>query len=428
MREKIAEWLNAHTDEMIADLGELVAIRSVKGASAPGAPFGAEPKRALDWMLDKCRQYGFLVDNADNYAGSADLDETPAKLGILVHLDVVPAGDGWMHEPFQLTDEPETGKLIGRGTSDDKGPAIAALYAMRAVRELGLAKGVRLIFGTDEENGSADLAYYMSHRNMPAHVITPDGDYPVITTEKGMIRLKLTADIPEGDLLTLKAGGAVNAVPAAASATFRNGTQRKRMGKNAHASTPELGDNALTGMLQELSETLPDGAQKTFFGQMAACFPYGETDGASLGIADEDMSGKLTCVLSVMDIADGRMTAYCDIRFPLCCKGEDIITAVQGKLAPVQCETILCDAPHHVDEDSSFIQMLLRIYEAYTGEPGACLAIGGGTYVHHIEGGVAFGAVFPGTDVNMHGAEEFILKNHLLLDAQMLAAVMTETF
>ena len=56
------------------------------------------------------------------------------------------------------------GKIYGRGTADDKGPAIAALYAMRAVKELGIPvkKNVRLILGTDEECGSSDIRHYYS--------------------------------------------------------------------------------------------------------------------------------------------------------------------------------------------------------------------------------------------------------------------------
>ena len=99
---------------------------------------------------------------------------------------------------------------------------------------------------------------------------------------------------------------------------------------------------------------------------------------------------------------------------------------MQEKLSPFGCEAVLCDEPHHTDENSPFVQTLLRVYEEVTGNKGECLAIGGGTYVHHIEGGVAFGATFPGTDVHMHGAEEFIYSEHLLKDAEMMALAIVE--
>lgn len=430
-REQIKSWLAAHKEEMLSDLAEIVAIRSVQGEAEAEMPFGKEPAKALRLMLEKCERYGFLTENVDNYAGQADLNGTEPALGILAHLDVVPEGEGWVHDPYTLTREPETGKLIGRGTSDDKGPAVAALYAMRAIKELGipLQKGVRLILGTNEENGSEDMAYYTEKKSYPPMVFTPDGDYPVITLEKGMIRLHLAADITDdhSGIVSLHAGTAVNAVPAFAEAFLKSGEHITVTGTNAHASTPELGDNALTKLLPMLSGKAGGGQQEACIRRLSELFPYGETDGASCGIAASDeLSGGLTCVLSKLEIDEAMVSAWVDIRFPVCCEGEEIVRTMQKAAEPLLCEVALCDAPHHTDENSPFVQTLLRVYEEVTGEKGECLAIGGGTYVHHIEGGVAFGATFPGTDVHMHGAEEFILTEHLLLDAEMMALAITE--
>lgn len=456
-QEQIRAWIRAHQDEMTADLAELVAVRSVQGDPQPNAPFGDKPAEALRLMLEKCAAYGFVTENADNYAGSADLGETPL-LGILAHLDVVPEGEGWLHDPFTLTIDDEAGMLIGRGTSDDKGPAVAALYAMRAVKELGipLQHGVRLILGTNEENGSADLAYYRQQHELPPMVFTPDGDYPVITLEKGMIRLRLTASFDDGKsrVLSLKAGEVVNAVPASAEAvvsgididTFLATRVKDYLGtvissqvdaqghlhiivdgRNAHASTPEQGKNALTLLLELLSLLPLPGEQGRTIRRLAELYPYGETDGSTPGIAaSDDLSGALTLVLSVMEMDAAGMTAWNDIRFPVCTDGKTIVAQMQSVLSPVNAEAVLCDEPHHTDENSPFVQTLLHVYETVTGQPGACLAIGGGTYVHHIEGGVAFGATFPGEDVHMHGAEEYIRREHLLLDAEMMALAITE--
>ena len=454
-QEQIHAWMEAHQEEMIADLAELIAIRSVQGEAAENAPFGTEPAKALALMLDKCGSYGFTTDNVDWHAGSASLGEAPEKLGILAHLDVVPEGEGWLHDPFSLMEDGDM--LIGRGTSDDKGPAVAALYALRAVKELGipLQDGVRLILGTNEENGSKDMEYYMQHREMPPLVFTPDGDYPVITLEKGMIRLRLTADFSDGKsrVVSLKAGEVVNAVPASADAVLcgvtidqflatrvkeypgtviaahedEQGLLRIHVdGKNAHASTPELGKNALTLMLELLSLLPLPGEQGKVLRRLAELYPYGETDGSTPGIAASDeLSGALTLVLSVMDLSEKGLTAWNDIRFPVCRDGASLVATMQEVL-PVNAEAVICDEPHHTDENSDFVQTLLRVYETVTGEPGKCLAIGGGTYVHHIEGGVAFGATFPGEDIHMHGAEEYIRRSHLLLDAEMMALAITE--
>ncbi len=456
-REQIHTWLAAHETEMLDDLAQLISIRSVQGTAKPDAPFGEEPARALSFMLSLCEKYGFSTDNVDWYAGSADLNEKAPELGILAHLDVVPEGEGWLQNPYQMTYEPDTDKLVGRGTSDDKGPAMAALYAMRAVKALNIpmVHGVRLILGTDEENGSADLAYYMQKRTLPPMVFTPDGDYPVITLEKGMIRLRLTTAFTDGrsQVVSLRAGQTVNAVPAEAEAVVRGVTLETFLatrakdypgtfiasreddgllyitvnGRNAHASTPEQGKNALILLLELLSALPLGGEQGKTIRRLAERYPYGETDGASLGIAASDeLSGALTLVMSVMEMDENGMTAWNDIRFPVCTTGETVIETLRQAVSPVSVEAVLCDAPHHTDENSAFVRTLLHVYETVTGQTGTCLAIGGGTYVHHIEGGVAFGATFPGEDVNMHGAQEYIRKTHLLLDAEMMALAMTE--
>ena len=425
-QKEIHEYLEAHQKEMLNVLEKFIAIRSVQGEPLENAPFGTEPKKALELMLETCQEYGFLTENLENYAGSADLNDLKPELGILAHLDIVPEGDGWTHDPYQMTYEPETDKLYGRGTSDDKGPAVAALFALKALKDLKIPmkSGVRFIFGTNEENGSEDLAYYMKHRTLPPMVFTPDGDYPVINLEKGMIRLKLSANFTDSKskIMHLQAGDVINAVPAKAEADTIIVE-----GRNAHASTPEQGENALTHLLQILKEKVSDGQQGEVIRKLAECFPFGETDGKSCGIAaKDDLSGSLTCVLSVMQMNDTEMTAYVDIRFPVCCTGNEIIQKMQEALSPVKCEALMCDEPHHTDENSNFVQTLLKVYENTTGLKGECLAIGGGTYVHHIEGGVAFGATFPDTDVHMHGAEEFIKLKHFMLDAEMMALAMTE--
>lgn len=206
----IRKYLESHKEETIADLRELVAIPSVQGDAEEGLPFGKFPAQALEAMLNKCKAAGFTVENVENYAGSADINSLPPELAILSRLDVVPVGEGWTSPPFTLTADGD--KLVGRGAIDDKGPAVAALYAAKAVKDLGipLKKGVRLIFGTNEENGSADLAYYRKKRKLPPMVITPDGEYPVINGEKGMLRVYFSTVWEHP--WEIKAGTVINAV------------------------------------------------------------------------------------------------------------------------------------------------------------------------------------------------------------------------
>ena len=156
-KEKISRYIDAHRKEMLEDIGALCRINSVKGSYRIGKPYGEGCSEALRTALHIAECYGFSINNYDNYVGTVDMNDKEAQLDILAHLDVVPAGDGWtVTEPFEPV--VKDGKIYGRGTADDKGPAIAALYAMRAVNELGIPmkKNVRLILGTDEECGSSD--------------------------------------------------------------------------------------------------------------------------------------------------------------------------------------------------------------------------------------------------------------------------------
>ena len=425
---EIRKYLESHKDEMLGLLSELVAIPSVQGEALEGKPFGEEPARALAFMLEKCREYGFAVENVDNYAGSADFGAPEPELAILSHLDVVPAGSGWSSDPFTLTVDGD--KLIGRGAIDDKGPAVAALFALRAVRELGipLKKGVRLIFGTNEENGSADLAYYRSKRELPPMVFTPDGEYPVINAEKGMLRVFFSAPFNNGAIYD--EGGVINAVPQLCSYDIRleeNGDVSLNYGKikgvSAHASTPEKGENAITKFLTFNNYGVP------MLKKLAELFPHGEFNGKSCGLGFSDpISGEMTCVLSILYTKEGRLHGGIDIRFPLDRKKAEISDIICGKLREAGFDIDSCEGvePHCTDENSTFVQALLKTYERVTGEKGHCIAIGGGTYVHEIEGGVAFGAEFPGKDYHMHSPDEFITVGELLKNAELMAEAIIE--
>ncbi len=342
IKSRINEYIDAHADEMEAVLADLVSVPSVKGKAEAGMPFGAEPAKALAKMLGYCEKYGFHTKNHENYVGTADLAESgePA-LGVLCHLDVVPAGDGWQSDPFTLVKK--DGKLFGRGAIDDKGPAVATLFALRAVKELGLPirENVRFIFGTDEENGSSDIAYYTKKEALPEMLFTPDGEYPVINLEKGMIRGEAVASCTHDgkkSILSAHGGTVVNAVPASAYAMLAGFTADEvnaaiadapdgvsfiyedgkltAQGKSAHASTPWDGVNALTALMQVLGRLKTDDETAALFANAASAFPFGETNGKalSLDISDE-RSGPLTLVFSIMDYEGGKLCGK--IRYPL---------------------------------------------------------------------------------------------------------------
>lgn len=444
--EQLFAYIDSHTENMISDLARLIRIPSVKGDAEENAPFGKEPAKALDEVLKICGEAGLSVRNIDNYVGTADFYETDAipELGVLSHMDVVPVGGGWSVPPFELTQK--CGKLLGRGTIDDKGPAIAALYAVKAIKDSGLklSKNVRLVFGTDEECGSGDLEYYLKKEKLPEMLFTPDGSYPVINAEKGLMRASYTGTI-DNKIVSIKGGTVVNAVPEYAEAVLSGAAvdiakyrfegitlETENCGENvkltakgvsAHASLPEGGKNAVTALLTAVADVTGDEMIKS----LVEMFPYGETDGACAGIKCSDkVSGGLTTVLSVIDGGNGTLTAKQDIRFPIDRKCAEIIAMIEAKSKEKSLAHSIDMAiePHYVSEDSEFVQKLLSVYESVTGEKGYCVAIGGGTYVHETEGGVAFGAEFPGEDNHMHGADEFITLESFVKNAKIFAAAI----
>lgn len=456
MENKIKDYIYTHKEELLAALSRLIEIPSVKGEPCDGAPFGKEPKRALDEMLKICGELGFETENCFDIVGTADLCPEGAKagLGILCHLDVVPCqSENWATDPYKLTEK--DGILYGRGVIDDKGPAVASLYAMKCIKELGipLKKGVRLIFGTDEENGSEDMEIYTSRAKLPPNVFTPDGSFPVINVEKGMMRSTFSGMFEGGEVRCFHGGSIPNAVPDKAYAEVRAALPEVRaaiaecscgaeftaediggytrvtaIGRSAHASTPESGINAVTALISLLNTLNLSGRQSEILRGLEKAFPFGETDGASVGIKAQDKTGAATLVFSIFDMEDGECCGTVDVRFPTCLSLDEVEAKERAALSAAGCEFTgyMGDEPHCVDENSGFVRALLRVYERVEGEKGECIAIGGGTYVHNIEGGVAFGAERGDTDYHMHGADEFIPVDELLRDAVLYASAIVE--
>lgn len=223
--EKIDSLVDSMKDELIADMRRWLSVPSVLGPAAENAPFGVENRRMLDMALADAKKYGFAVKDYDGYAGEISLGSGEQTMGMLCHLDVVPAGDGWTYDPWGATIV--DGKMYARGAMDDKGPALCALYAMRAVKEAGvpLKDGVRLILGCDEETGMRDMRYYASKTKMPDYGFSPDAEFPVINIEKGGIGFSIssyTGGEGEGDMAvtSLYAGERANVVPGVATATL----------------------------------------------------------------------------------------------------------------------------------------------------------------------------------------------------------------
>ena len=439
------EFTDKNKEEIISLLSSLVKVPSVMGNAEGEFPFGKGPAKALKIMLDKAEKMGFTVHNGDNYYGMIDYipnGVSEPQLAVLCHLDVVPSGKGWTYEPFEVTEK--DGILYGRGVTDDKGPAVSALYALYSIKMLGikLSKGVRLIFGTNEENGSADIEYYLTHDKMPEMVFTPDASYPLINCEKGMARTQYTAELDNDDIIEISGGQVINAVPAECCAilapkhkakicsyidnnkndcdfVIEHANDNIRVickGESAHASTPEKAKNAIIAMLELLASLDIKADTKTLLCNILKRYPYGETDGSSIGVARKDESGALTCVLSLIHAENGKLTFNTDTRFPIGMTTEELKSKLENSIenTGISISDFMGTNAHYASPDSFLVKTLLDVYEEHTGRKGECIAIGGGTYVHGIEGGVAFGVEHPDTDYRIHGADEFVPVSELM--------------
>ena len=458
-KEKLDAWIDAHREEMIEDLKTLVRINSIRGEAKEGMPYGEGPAAVIAAMQKLMESYGLSVTNYENYCVTGDLDGAGEKaLDILAHLDVVPVSEDWTvtkpFEPLVVGD-----RIYGRGTCDDKGPGVAALYAVRAVKELGfpLKRGVRLVYGSDEECGSSDLEYYYSKEKEAEYTFSPDADFPLINIEKARLSKTFCVESAQEEalpaLVCFEAGSKANVVPGKAEAVFAGLKEEdlkkavKQLeeetgvtvsctadgalyrvevkGASGHAASPEAGNNALTALLR-LTALLPlaesDVTEKMHV--LAALFPHGDWGGKALKVdmSDEE-SGDLTLSLDVLNYKDGKIEGIFDCRAPLIATDENLTLVLRKTFAEAgfSMEEGGMNPAHAVSADSFFVRTLLDCYELYSGQKGKTLAIGGGTYVHELERGVAFGCAEEGVDTHMHGDDEYMKLSVMVMSAKIFA-------
>lgn len=457
-KEQIDHYIDTHKEEMIEDLKTLIRIDSQKTEAKPGMPYGEGPAKAIAAAQEMMERVGFTTRNYENHVVTADFSDKEKQLDILAHLDVVPVTDDWTvtkpFEPLVVGD-----RIYGRGTSDDKGPAIAAFYAMKAIKELNipLQKNVRLILGADEECGSSDLDYYYGIEEEAPMTFTPDADFPVINIEKGRLAKEWKASFEKSDqlpkIVSVDGGDKANVVPGRAKAvvegfelelvahrakeaeketkaTFAIEEENGKIkinckGQAAHASAPEGGVNAVTALLTLLA-SLPAADSEGFrkLQSVAKLFPHNDHQGEALGVCMQDeISGKITVCFSVFHYEETCLRGEFDSRAPICANDENLTEVIRSKFAEegIKMEKGKMIPPHHVPADSPFVKTLLGSYERYTGIKGKPLAIGGGTYVHNLKRGVAFGCEDPAVDNHMHGDDEFMLLDVLFMSAKIFA-------
>ncbi len=433
-------------DDLIKDIKTLCLIPSTLDESTSGEnqPFGKANRDALDQMLAIGKRDGFITDDVDGYAGSIDIGEGEEALGILGHLDVVPVNEkGWHYPPFDCTVDGDY--LYGRGVADDKGPLLAAYYAAKIVNNMDFDKKykVRVIFGCNEEMGSACVNYYFKHRPFPTLAFTPDAEFPVIFGEKAIARFTISGTQLNNELVSFNAGTVVNIVPGEATCKVTKdldeafnkylsdnalqGTAKKEdhlyvytlKGKSAHASTPDLGVNAITHLVHFLSQNISDNFISFIDGQF-----YNDTHGEKL--LNKNYVGKLgetTCNLAILNYENNHYSFSIDMRLPHELKEEELVSIIKEKtdLFNMNVDYDYTNALY-VDPESELIQKLHNSYVEFTNDHDHHpQAIGGGTYAKECPNCVAFGCEFPGRDNAMHQDDEHILIEDLLTSTAIYA-------
>ncbi len=435
----IDAFISEHREQIIRDIAELAAVPSVKGPAADTMPFGPGPAAALHTALRQAERLGLQAVCCDNYVGFAAVPgESREYLATVTHVDVVPAGEGWLADPFTL--RRREGWLLGRGVLDDKGPTVLCLYALAFLQEHAgrLPYPVRAIIGADEETGMQDMVYYEKHQPAPRFAISPDAEFPLIHGEKGIARFSLRSCCKAENVRFIAGGSAVNAVPGKAEALLRCGKTPAAVpglevipeqggfrliahGKGGHAAHPEGTVNALGLLIRELlAQQLLSPAEEPYFRFLEKV--HAAWDGSAAGIdSRDDIFTPLTAVSGVMQIGeDGCFSASLDCRYPTSSSG-DIIRRRLEQTAGGSADIILEEeSPYlYLDPSSPEIGACLASYREVTGDSSPSFTIGGGTYAKHLRNTVAFGPERPARKTpdfvgKIHGAEEGIAEQELM--------------
>ncbi|MGB9790107.1 MAG: dipeptidase PepV [Thermotoga caldifontis] len=453
MNETIDRIVLSLKEEMFREAANLVKIRSVQSDPAPGKPFGEGVAQALEYALKLGEKLGFRVKNVDGYAGHIEYGDSGKLFAVLGHLDVVPEGEGWSVDPYGGVIK--DGYLWGRGAADNKGPTVAVIYALKAVKEANvpIKNRARIILGTDEESGWECVKHYFQKEEKPIYAVTPDASFPIIYAEKGIITYRITAErnpsAPGRVKITkLEGGDAANVVPQSAMAELspvsdelleklknfraKNGARIewsiendrlivRTFGKSAHGSTPEKGINAIAALIDFLKDIDINEDVKIFVRTLASKIGY-QTDGYSLRIAGRDcIVGDLTVNLGTVRMNDEKIEATINIRYPIYYSEAMMAKQIKEALKPLKVEGEHHLLPLFVSPDSELIRILSEVYTEMTGQPATLLTMGGGTYARAVPCGVAFGPLLPGREGTEHQPDERIALEDLLTLARIYA-------
>ncbi|MBP3324388.1 MAG: Sapep family Mn(2+)-dependent dipeptidase [Clostridia bacterium] len=420
-------------DDIVTDLKAMIAIPSVCGKPEGEYPFGKEPARAIDLAMELGAKYGFKTKNVGYYACHAEIGEGEENAVVMAHLDVVPEGEGWDSDPYTLTER--DGFFYARGISDNKGPAIIALHCLRALKDAGVQgkRKLRVVLGSGEEIGMADMENYFASEQLPTMGFTPDAGYGVCNCEKGILHFTVENKNDSSVVKSFNGGTVVNAVPYKAEADIvcsdfeydvlaeaayklgdflitrtDDGCHIVSNGVAAHGASPEIGKNAAAYLIDLLYSVFGNkiGSVLTFaYNKIGLTY-----DGSKIGVACSDApSGKLTFNLGIVKVDADKAEFSIDIRYPATLNGKDIIATIKSAVetAGLQYTNETVQPPLYLPADSKLVTILKSAYEDVTGENCRIFSMGGGTYARQMGGnGVAFGASFGRHNERGHNSNE----------------------
>lgn len=412
----------------VEGLRELIRIPSVFDDSAvtDEYPFGPKPHEALMYMKNILEEDGVVVTNYDEQVISASIGHGDERIDIACHLDVVDVADGWDRDPFSGDMDDEF--IHGRGAQDMKGPAWLIYLAVKLIRDSGmkLNKEIRMVYGCDEEVMMNDMKHYLSIAGKPSFAFTPDGSFPLAIGEKGALTWTVRQKY-EGIVKSMKCGYQYNIVPDVAECIVKadnmnevltycrnndikgktelteNGMKISVRGKAVHASTPELGHNAINDLLKLLSDVYDEKQ----FGELYEAFKDYHGKGSELDFYIEPM-GPLTMSLGILNIEDGELFGMVDSRYPYGVTSQTLTDNLQRHLPSYEVELIYDDPPTLNDENDPYVQALLKAYNEVNESDEKPIISGGISYSKAFGHCVCFGPVFPYEEKRFHKVNEKI--------------------
>lgn len=450
--EKILEYW----DDIMNDMKDMIAIPSVATPMDGKFPFGENCANAVDFAMELMQKYGLKSKNIDYYACHAEIGEGEENAVVMAHLDVVPFGEGWTSPANEMT--VRDGYIYGRGIADDKGPAIIALHCLRALNDAGVIgkRKLRVVLGSGEEVGMGDMPYYFEREQEATFGFTPDSAYGICNGEKGNVRFTVCHENNSNIVKNFTAGTVVNAVPYKANCTLacsqsevdylkeaiyksnenfiltetETGCEILAQGIAAHASTPELGKNAASLLIDLLYSVFGERIGSVLsFAQKNIGLTY---DGSKFGLACADeVSGALTFNLGIVKVDEQNASFCIDIRFPVTKKAENLLEIVEKTVAETELtlKNLSSTDPLYIPKEHMLVDLLSNSYEEFMGEKPNIFCMGGGTYAKEMGGnGLAFGPAFDEDDTHIHDKDERIKEEELKLHAKICLEAMYQMF